>query len=458
MTLSTPPEPPPDPPDRATPAPATRGLPEVLRTPGYLRLLLVAAVVGVPISLAAFGFVTLEHAMQNGLWQHLPHKMGYSVAPWWWPLPLLTVAGLVVAGVAARLPGAGGHLPVNGLGGPPVLPSALPGVVVAALACLSFGAVLGPEGPLMAIGSGLALSAVRGARRAAAPEMVAVLAAAGSAAAIATVFGSPLVAAVLLIEAAGFGGPRLTALILPCLLASGVGAVVFTGFGAWSGLATGGLALPSLPPSQSLRAGDFLWGVPLAAVIGCGVALLMTLGRHVADWTTRHPSRRIVMCAIVVGALVAGYAASTGRSPEEAALSGQSTLATLAANPHSWATSALFMLVLCKGLAWCVSLGSLRGGPIFPVLLLGAATALLCQDLPGFGTLPGLAVGLAAAASATLRLPVSATVLAVLLLGDHGTDQVPVLVVASVVAFVVGELARAKWAPRPPAPAPADPS
>ncbi|MFE3204406.1 chloride channel protein [Embleya sp. NPDC055664] len=457
MTLSTPPEPPPDPPDRAPSASATRGSPEVLR-PGYLLLLLVAAVVGVPVSLAAFGFVALEHAMQKGLWEHLPHEMGYSVAPWWWPLPLLTVAGLVVAGVAARLPGAGGHLPVNGLGGPPILPSALPGVVVAALASLSFGAVLGPEGPLMAIGSALALSAVRSARRAAAPEMVAVLAAAGSAAAIATVFGSPLVAAVLLIEAAGFGGPRLIALILPCLLASGIGAVVFTGFGAWSGLATGGLALPSLPPSTPLRAGDFLWGVPLAAVIGCGVVLLMTLGRHVADWTVPHPTRRIVMCAIVVGALVAGYAASTGRSPEEAALSGQSTLATLAANPHSWATSALFMLVLCKGLAWSVSLGSLRGGPIFPVLLLGAATALLCQDLPGFGTLPGLAVGLAAAGSATLRLPVSATVLAVLLLGDHGTDQVPVLVVASVVAFVVGELTRARWAPRPPAPASADPS
>nr|WP_246127464.1 chloride channel protein [Embleya hyalina] len=456
--MSTPPEPPPDPPDRASPARATRELHEVLRAPGYLRLLLVAAVVGIPVSLAAFGFLTLEHAMQTGLWEHLPHEMGYSVAPWWWPLPLLTLAGLVVAGVAARLPGAGGHLPVNGLGGPPILPSALPGVVVAALASLSFGAVLGPEAPLMAIGSALALSAVRSAKRAAAPELVAVLSAAGSAAAIAVVFGSPLVAAVLIIEGARLAGPRLTALILPCLLASGVGAVVFTGFGAWSGLATGALALPSLPPSRSLRAGDFLWGMPLAALIGCGVVLLMTLGRRVADWTGPHPTRRIVMCAIVVGALTAGYAASTGRSPEEAALSGQSTLAALAADPHSWSTSALALLVLAKGLAWSVSLGSLRGGPVFPVLMLGAAAALLCQDLPGFGALPGLAVGLAAAASAALRLPLSATVLGVLLLGDQGTEQVPVLIVASVVAFVVGELTRARCAPHPPDSATAGPS
>ena len=52
------------------------------------------------------------------------------------------------------------------------------------------------------------------------------------------IFGNPLVAAVLLMEVAGVGGPQLFAVMLPALLSSGVGAIVFTGFGRWTGLKT----------------------------------------------------------------------------------------------------------------------------------------------------------------------------------------------------------------------------
>lgn len=64
----------------------------------------------------------------------------------------------------------------------------------------------------------------------------------------------------MIIEGAGLGGPQLTALILPCLLASGIGALVFTGFGHWTGLSIGALSLPSEPPSGVPDPGDFLWG------------------------------------------------------------------------------------------------------------------------------------------------------------------------------------------------------
>jgi H+/Cl- antiporter ClcA len=231
----------------------------VLLRKGYLGLLLVSALVGVPVSLAAFGFVSLEHQLQHWIWESLPETAGYGRAPWWWPLPALLLAGLLLAPVVTRLPGHGGHVPVDGLGGPPTPPRAVPGVVLAALACLPLGAVLGPEAPLMALGGGLALLAVRSARRAEQPQLVAVLGTAGAAAAISTIFGSPLVAAVMLIEAAGLGGPQLIALILPSLLASGVGALVFTGFGHWTGLATGALSLPQVPSSGPPDPGDFLW-------------------------------------------------------------------------------------------------------------------------------------------------------------------------------------------------------
>ncbi|MEZ0070360.1 H+/Cl- antiporter ClcA [Streptacidiphilus sp. MAP12-20] len=430
--------------ERAAEPLETRELHKILSDPGYLKLLVLCALLGIPVSLAAFGFLVLEHSTQHWLWESLPHGLGYAATPWWWPLPLLSAAGLVVAWVVSTLPGHGGHLPVDGLGGGPVLPSVVPGVVLAALASLSLGAVLGPEAPLIALGSGLALLTVRAARRSEAPQLTVVLATAGAAAAVSTVFGSPLVAAVLLIEAVGVGGPQLFAVILPCMLASGVGAIVFTGFGNWTGLATGALALPVLPPSQTLGTGDFLWGIPLAAAIACGCVAAMTLGTKIAEWTGQRPALRTVACAVAVGAFAAMYGLSTGRAPEEAALSGQATLAALAAEPHAWPVSALLLLLVFKGLAWSVSMAALRGGPAFPALFLGAVAAVLCSPLPGFGVTAGLAVGLAAAGSAVLRLPVSAAVLATLLLGRDAVSQMPLLVVASVVAFVCGELLRGR--------------
>ncbi|GAA2153580.1 chloride channel protein [Kitasatospora kazusensis] len=415
-----------------------------LRSPGYLKLLLLSGLLGVPVSLAAFGFVALEHAAQNGVWEHLPHAAGFASVPWWWPLPALLVGGVVVAWAVTRLPGRGGHLPVQGVGGEPILPSALPGVVLAALATLSAGAVLGPEAPLMALGGGLALLTVRAAHRAETPQLTAVLSTAGAAAAIATIFGSPLVAAVMLIEAVGLGGPQLFLLILPCLLSSGVGALVFTGFGHWTGLSIGALALPTVPPDQLPNAADFLWGVPLAALIACGVVALMTLGSRVGGWTAERTARRTVACALAVGACIAGYALITGRSPEEAALSGQKAMADLAADPSGWPVHVLVLLLLFKGLAWGVSLGSLRGGPVFPALFLGAAAGVACAALPGFAAAPALAAGMAAGGAAGLRLPVTAIVLTVLLIGPDAVDQMPLVIIAAVVAFVTGELLRGR--------------
>ncbi|RKE19782.1 chloride channel protein [Streptomyces sp. TLI_171] len=409
---------------------------ELLRSPGYGRLLLVSALVGVPVSLAAFGFVSLEHELQHLVWESLPEHLDYSSPPWWWPLPTLALAGLLLAPIVTRMPGRGGHIPVHGLGGPPTPPIEVPSVVLAALAALPLGAVLGPEAPLMAMGSGLALLTVSSAKRASAPLLAPMLGAAGSTAAIATIFGSPLVAAVMMIEAAGLGGAQLTLLLLPCLLSSGVGALVFTGFGHWTGLSIGALSLPSVPKAGLPDAADFLWGIPLAVVIALVVVAGQTLGHRFAVFTSLRTAVRTVLSAVLVGLCIAGYALVTGRSPEEAALSGQATLGQLSADPHAWSVGALLALVLFKGLGWGVALGSLRGGPIFPAVLLGAALGVVVGGLPGMGTAAGLAAGLAASAAAATKLPVTSTVLATVLLGDQAADSMPLLIVAAVVAFL----------------------
>ncbi|WP_395296813.1 chloride channel protein [Kitasatospora hibisci] len=441
-------------PQQAVPAggPTVR---DVLLAKGYLRLLLLSAALGIPVSLIAFAFVSLEHELQHWVWESLPVTAGFDRAPWWWGLPALLLAGLLLAPIVTRVPGHGGHIPVDGLGGPPTPPVALPGVVLAALACLPLGAVLGPEGPLMAMGSGLALLAVRSFRQAERPRLAPVLGAAGSAAAISTIFGSPLVAGVMMIEAAGLGGPRLMALILPSLVASGIGALVFTGFGHWTGLSIGALSLPSVPPEGVPDSGDFLWGLPFAAAVTVVCVCGQLLGRRVKAYVTGDPqgpaSRpatrqtavRTVVCSVAVGACITAYALLTGRSPEEAALSGQLTLGSLAADPGAWPIGALLALTLCKAAGWGIALGSMRGGPIFPAALIGAALGVACGPLPGFGVASGLAAGIAAAAAAVTRLPVTSVILAAELIGQDARNAMPLLIVAAVTASVVGALVRA---------------
>ena len=165
-----------------------------LRDPAYIRLLVVAAVLGVPVSAAAYGFLALVSYLQKELFTHLPHGLGFAAAPAWWPLPMLLIGG-VLTGLAIRyLPGGGGVSPAGGFAmhAPPGA-AQLPGVLAAALATLAFGAVLGPEMPLIALGGGLAVLATRLARRRQVPEQgVRVLGAAGSFAAISTLLGSPL--------------------------------------------------------------------------------------------------------------------------------------------------------------------------------------------------------------------------------------------------------------------------
>ncbi|MGW0698568.1 chloride channel protein [Streptomyces sp. NPDC002867] len=426
----------------------TPTLRQILLSPDYRRLLLLCLVLGVPIALASYFFVSLQHALEEWVWHSLPHAAGYDRAPWWWPLPALLLAGLVLAPVVTRLPGHGGHVPVDGLGGPPIGPKALPGVAVVALAALPLGVVLGPEAPLMAVGSGLALLAVRALHRTADARSTALLATAGSTTAISTIFGGPVVAAVMVVEGAGPAGVQLVALLLPCLLASATGAVVFTGFGHWTGLPTGALTLPEVPPNVTPDAGDFLWGIPAAALIALVVAAGRAIGRRTQAAMRQHTALRTMAAAVAVGVCLTAYALLTGRSPAEAALSGQAVLGELAARPQSWSVAALLALIACKGLAWAICLGALRGGPIFPAVLIGAATGIACAGLPGLGTTPGLALGMAAAAAAVTGLPLTSAVLAVLLLGQDAHHQMPLVVTAAVVAFVTAQLVQRRPAGR----------
>ena len=113
--------------------------------------------------MAAVAYFFLKGVAEAQTWVFttLPGDLGFSGEPALWPLLPLTVAGLLVGLTIRYLPGTGGHKPAEGFkAGGPVLPIELPGIAVASFATLSLGVVLGPEAPLIAIGSGLGVLAV----------------------------------------------------------------------------------------------------------------------------------------------------------------------------------------------------------------------------------------------------------------------------------------------------------
>jgi hypothetical protein len=149
----------------------------------------------------------------------------------------------------------------------------------------------------------------------------------------------------------------------------------------------------------------------------------------------------MAMAAVTVTAIAAAaYSLLTGRSPVEVLLSGQDELGVLTSGHDAPGVWALIALLALKGLAYAVSLATLRGGPIFPALFLGAAAGALLSGLPGFGIVPAMAAGMAAATAAILPLPVSAAVLITLLLGSGATGMTPIVLIAVVVAFVTEQL------------------
>ena len=91
--------------------------------------------------------------------------------------------------------------------------------------------MVGPEAPLIALGGGLGFLIVRSIRRDAPPQLGTLLASSGTFAAMSFLFGSPIIAAVILIEAAGLGGSRMPLVLIPGLLAAGIGSLVSIGMG-----------------------------------------------------------------------------------------------------------------------------------------------------------------------------------------------------------------------------------
>jgi H+/Cl- antiporter ClcA len=434
----------------------------VMRSRAYLRLLVLAVVLGVPIAAAAFGFLKLTERVQHWAFADIPQALGFSSAPAWWPLAPLAVAGLLVGLAVRYLPGRGGESPVDGfVAGRAPATTALPGILIAAVASVGLGAVVGPEAPLIALGGGLAYLAVRLAGRELPARAAAVVAATGSFAAISTLLGSPVAGAFLLLEASAVGGAVATAVLLPGLLAAGIGALIFTGLDSLTGWGTFSLAVPDLPSPGTPTVAEFGYALVIGLVAGPLCVGLRRVAVAVRDRALIRPVPATVLLGLVVAALAMGYAAGSGHAASDVLFSGQSALPALLGHGGAYTVGALVLLVLCKGLAYCASLAGFRGGPTFPAMFLGAAGGIALSHLPGLGLVPAAAMGIGAMTAAMLRLPLSAVLLTTLFLGSDGFSVMPLTIVAVVVAYLTANwltpAPAASAAPQPPA-APAEPA
>ena len=439
-----------DPETSPAPAAAPTDPAELLRSRSYLVLLGFGVIVGVGVAFAAYFFLKGVSEAQTYVFVTLPKDLGFSSAPVWWPLPWPALAGLLVALTIRYLPGSAGHKPAEGFKtGGPVLPMELPGIVFASLATLCFGVVLGPEAPLIAIGSGLGVLAVRLVKKDAPAQAIAVIGAAGSFAAISTLLGSPLVGAFLLMEAAGLGGPMLGVVLVPGLLAAGVGSLIFIGLDSWTGFGTFSLAVPDIPTFGRPDGPEFLWAVG----IGVAAAVLGSAIRRIGLGLQPIVERKSVALTPVVGLAVGGlavlFAEVTDRSSAEVLFSGQDQLPSLIQTAGGWSVGALVLLVACKGIAYGLSLSCFRGGPVFPALFLGAAGGIALSHAPGLPMIAGVGMGVGAMSVAMLNLPLTSVLLASVFLQADAVALMPLIIVSVVVAYVTSaRLAPAK-APEP---------
>jgi H+/Cl- antiporter ClcA len=262
------------------------------------------------------------------------------------------------------------------------------------------------------------------------------LAMAGSFSAISALFGGPIVAGVMLLEASVGLGAAVIPVLLPGFVAAAVGYTVFVGFGDFGGLDVPGLAVPNLEPYDGTRIVDLLFAV----AIGIVVAVVLALVRRGTGRLAENGERRLGMSAfLVAGGLAVGLIAlladGLGADSQDVLFSGQASIPALVAEGS---TGVIVVLLVAKALAYAVSLAcGFRGGPIFPAAFLGVGIATL--PVVWFDASPtfAIAVGAAAGLAAESRLILTAILFGSLLVGTAGLDAVPAVVLSAAAAWIV---------------------
>lgn len=400
--------------------------------PSRLPLKAFALAVGVGLVAAAGGSVLLEtvHLGERFLYETLPQSLGIDGVPVWWVLIML-LCGAAVIVIAQHLPGNSGKGPLTGFhfDTPPL--NAI-SILLASAGTLLFGFVLGPEAPLIILGTTIGALIARRMD----PKSTQAVMLLGGVASIGAVFGNPFVTAFMILEFIALGVmPRI--LMLPMFVALGSGYLTQVGIGSWNGFGLHPLSVPNLPNYTSISALDILVAI-LASFAAAIVAILAReLAERIDTVNSRHRRMMPFVAAFMITGLVAIVVYVFDLSPQMVLFSGQGqAMSTLI---DETAIGVVIAIVVIKALGYAISLGGgMRGGPIFPATFLGVGIGVLfALVFPVTAVSPLAAAGIAATATAMIRLPFTSAMLALLLIGGAGMEIAPFAIIGAVVGFIV---------------------
>ena len=349
--------------------------------------MLVAGVIGL-----VFGYVVLEivNAGIAYIWETIPS--GWETTPIWYVVGILVMAAVLVYVVRTYV-GDAGHSPLAGIKVSSLTPKEYLGAILAILASLFGGVVLGPEVALVATGSvvgGLVATWFKVADPRAEKRVVGV----GALGAILALFVGPLLAGTLSIG----GSPT------------------------------------------SIEVDQLGWAVVVAVIATVVISVARLVGFIVARVAGPKPHLLILIgsaLVIAVAAVVMHY--GTGEPVLYVVTSGEELITEL---PTLTSIGTVAAIIGLKAIAYAVSLGAgFRGGPFFPAMFIGAASGLLVAlALPsGPGIQAAIVVGLVASviATAPMKWPV-AIVLGIVIGFAMGTwTLVPAALIGAVVARAI---------------------
>jgi len=387
-----------------------------------------AVLLGILGAVGAAVFLTVMSWATDFVWEWLPEQVGLESVPWWYVVLGLLIGAVLI--IAARGLGPGMGSPLEGFHFD-IGPSRAFAALSVALATLVFGGVLGPEAPLIVVGTVIGGLVTRNK-----PAQVQQLAMAlGGIAAIGTILGNPFIAAFMVLEFAALGAMPRQALV-PMFVALGSGYLVLTGIGPFTGLGQVELAVPGLTEVDQLAFGDLLLGLVVAIIAGIAVLLSRQVGYALQRVEKVRPSIAIVVSALVIGGLATFIMLAFDQPYDVVPFSGETSMDSLISETSALAVLAI---VVAKALAYGVSLGGgWRGGPIFPATYIGVAAAVMVGLVITSAPMSALIVaGMAAGVAAMLKLPFTAGLLAVVIGAGAGLVVTPMAIIGAIVGVTL---------------------
>jgi H+/Cl- antiporter ClcA len=396
--------------------------PQVRRKP-YLRLIVLALVLGVGTALMTFAFVTLVHVLSDGLWVEAAEAIGVPSAVF--ALVVCSIGGLLVGiliSIFGDHPGIFADVMAEfGRTGRFDYRNA-PGILVTAIPSLVAGGSLGPEAPLADASGGL--GTILGDRLKLNAHETRSLGFTGVSGMLAAFITSPINGAVLGLESAkgAVSGLALQAWVLfPSLIASSVATVVFVGL---TGHFFGRLyVFPEYEPALA----HLFAAIPLGLLGGVvGVSFFVVLR---GMQRVMQPLKSHVIWRGLLGGIGLGVA---GALLPLTLFSGEEQTVELINTASEIGVAMLITLAVVKALVTCLCLATgWKGGYVFPIMFVGVALGLAVDLVfPGIPVAVAVAATLGGALVATFQAPLFAVLFTLVMVQAETAAVVAVAVVS----------------------------